>query len=112
MKINIWFFLRGFILFSGALFLLSCNPEPAAVQSSVSSSEAVVEFDDGGETVEILTTHWINESDIGDGKGPVTDALLRAPQDEAGDSWIQFGGDYTNRRHSPIETLSPEILMT
>jgi glucose dehydrogenase len=88
--------------------LLACNPEPTTSPSDVAQQEPVVEFDDGGESVEILTTHWINESDIGDGNGPATDALLLAPQNEASDRWIQFGGDYSNQRHSPIEALSPE----
>jgi hypothetical protein len=35
----------------------------------------VADFDDGGETVEVLTTHWINDADIGDGSGPVTDSI-------------------------------------
>ena len=53
--------------------LESCSPnETSDVEGQSSASN---DFD-GGETIEILTTHWINSRDIGQGKGPVTNQML------------------------------------
>jgi hypothetical protein len=108
MRAKISFLVRQAVIYVTVFLLLSCNPAEVNVPPDKSTSAPAPEFDDGGETIEVLTTHWINDATIGDGSGPVTDSDLRAPQKEASDRWIQFGGDYSNRRHSPIESLSPE----
>ena len=108
MKTKIDSILRPVFMVGLMLAVYGCDSKEVTAPSGTMQSEPVADFDDGGETIEILTTHWINDADIGDGNGPVTDSLLRAPQGESVDRWIQFGGDYSNRRHSPIEALSPE----
>ena len=83
----------------------SCSPnETGIVEDQPPASN---DFD-GGETIEILTTHWINSRDIGQGKGPITSQMLVESQSNYSDSWIQYGGDYANHRHSPIKALSPD----
>ena len=108
MRTQISFLVRQAVICGAVFLLLSCSPAEVNAPPDTAVSAPVPEFDDGGETVEVLTTHWINDANIGDGSGPVTDSDLRASQNEASDRWIQFGGDYSNRRHSPIEALSPD----
>lgn len=52
-------------------------------------------------------THWKAETPVGTSAGPVTADMLTAATTPA-DRWIQYGGDYRNFRHSPIETLTPK----
>ena len=85
MKTQIDFFLRYGFLIVGIFFLHGCSPSEVAAPSDLMQPEPDADFDVGGETVEVLTTHWINESDIGDGSGPVMDSDLRALQSEASD---------------------------
>ncbi len=56
-----------------------------------------------------LPTHWINTRDIGRGLGPVApERLLNGTADP--ESWLLYGGDYNNFRHSPIDDLTPETV--
>ncbi len=98
-------------------FLVSCSPseqstspQPAGSSSSEVENNAsgMTDPDDNPETLVSTTTHWINQEPIGLGLGPVTDELLSSPQRDRSDIWIQYGGDYSNQRHSPIEALSPQ----
>ena len=90
------------------LLLASCGADN-------DSSIVIDESDSGnfdpnlvGEALTITTTHWTNNRSIGDGAGPVTTELLSEPQSADSESWLQYGGDYSNQRHSPITELSPE----
>jgi alcohol dehydrogenase (cytochrome c) len=51
-------------------------------------------------------THWINDEPIGLGMAPVTAAMLEAGLEDP-TSWLIYGGNYANYRHSPIERLTP-----
>ena len=51
-------------------------------------------------------SHWKAEQPVGTSVGPVTNTLLNAASVPA-DSWLQYGGNYRNFRHSPIATLTP-----
>ena len=102
-------------LLSFALLFLfvSCGPvneSPNMATDPVEATEpssAGVEPDDVGETIVISTTHWTNDREIGYGSGPVSAEMLLEPQSSRSDVWLQFGGDYSNNRHSPIKALSP-----
>ena len=59
------------------------------------------------ETIVISTTHWTNDREIGYGSGPVSAEMLLEPQSSRSDVWLQYGGDYSNNRQSPITSLSP-----
>jgi len=110
----------------GGLFVLTLaacsqedsNPPPApTAQTSAPAEEAASDLREGevpvdiqepGEGLVITQSHWINEDPIGNGSGDVTFDLLSQPISANPDSWLQYGGDYSNTRHSPIEDLSPE----
>ncbi len=51
-------------------------------------------------------THWINDESIGHGMAPVSAAMLEAGLEDP-TSWLIYGGNYANYRHSPIERLTP-----
>lgn len=99
------------------VFLGSCSPagQNASTGSAVPTVDgsentvtATSDPDAAGEALAISTTHWTNQKRIGLGLGPVTEELLIQPQSERSDIWIQYGGDYSNNRHSPIQALSPQ----
>ncbi len=52
-------------------------------------------------------THWKAEKPAGTAAGPVTADMLRAAATPA-DTWLQYGGNYRNFRHSPLKTLTPQ----
>ena len=97
-----------------ATFLWGCSPaeqqsSPSPDVPEMSESSNTFNGDDVAEALVISTTHWINQRDIGDGEGPVSNEMLTEPQSaSAGRNWLQYGGDYSNNRHSPIEQLSTE----
>ncbi len=84
----------------------SAAPAPAAVGER--PGEVPVDVAEPGETVLISQTHWTNDDPIGDGLGPVDGELLGQPLGANPQSWLQYGGDYSNLRHSPIAELAPE----
>ena len=103
------------------LLLASCGQEDSspqqAAQTAAPAVEAVsdtregevpVDIQEPGEGLVITQTHWINEDDIGNGLGDASIDLLSQPISANPDMWLQYGGDYSNARHSPIEELSPE----
>jgi len=49
--------------------------------------------------------HSMAKQPVGPEAG-VTDAMLKAGTDDP-QSWLQYGGDYRNFRHSPIKALNP-----
>lgn len=103
-----------FISFALLFLFAACGPTnestnieniPPAVTESNSS---VMDPDDVAEALVISTTHWTNDREIGYGSGPVSAEMLLEPQSSRSDVWLQYGGDYSNNRHSPIDALSPE----
>lgn len=53
-----------------------------------------------------LPTHWKAREPVGLGAGPVSAAMLRAPQDDP-TRWLHYGGDYRNYRRSSLRSLNP-----
>ena len=51
-------------------------------------------------------THWPAATPVGTKVGPVTDAMLKSGQPGT-DSWLLYGGNYANFRHSPLKSLTP-----
>ncbi|MEC8357923.1 MAG: PQQ-binding-like beta-propeller repeat protein, partial [Pseudomonadota bacterium] len=103
-----------FISFALLFLFAACGPTnestnteniPPAVAESNSSA---MDPDDVAEALVISTTHWMNDREIGYGSGPVSAEMLLEPQSSRSDVWLQYGGDYSNNRHSPINALSPE----
>ena len=103
-----------FISFALLFLFAACGPTnestnieniPPAVTESNSN---VMDPDDVAEALVISTTHWTNDREIGYGSGPVSAEMLLEPQSSRSDVWLQYGGDYSNNRHSPIDALSPE----
>ena len=80
-------------------------PEPA---EEMREGEVPVDIQEPGEGLAITQTHWINEDPIGNGLGNVTVDLLSQPINANPEAWLQYGGDYSNARHSPLENLSPQ----
>ena len=104
------------------LLIVSCSPEPTQTSSSESAStpttaqpvatetrdgEVPVDVQEPGEAFAVTQTHWINDQPIGDGLGAVTNELLEQALSANPQHWLQYGGDYSNLRHSPITDLSP-----
>ncbi len=103
-----------FISFALLFLFAACGPTnestnieniPPAVAEPNSSA---MDPDDVAEALVISTTHWMNDREIGYGSGPVSAEMLLEPQSSRSDVWLQYGGDYSNNRHSPINALSPE----
>ena len=99
--------------FALLLLFVSCGPTNESPNmanvpvEATGSSSAGMEPDDVAETIVISTTHWTNDREIGYGSGPVSGEMLLEPQSSRSDVWLQYGGDYSNNRHSPITSLSP-----
>ena len=53
--------------------------------------------------------HWIAESPVGAGAGPVTAQQLTVGSEDAS-AWLHYGGGYRSWRHSSIETITPETV--
>ncbi len=52
-------------------------------------------------------SHWKADQPVGTAAGPVTAEMLNQPNAPT-DSWLQYGGNFRNFRHSPITTLTPD----
>lgn len=93
--------------------LVACGqPDDVTPAASGQAVEVAVQLPDPepeqeGEGLLVTQTHWLNAGPIGTGAGPVTGTMLTAPQDYS-NQWLQFGGDWSNSRFSPITELSPE----
>ena len=80
-----------------AAFLWGCSPaeqqsSPSPDVPEMSESSNTFNGDDVAEALVISTTHWINQRDIGDGEGPVSNEMLTEPQSaSAGRNWLQYG---------------------
>ncbi|MEE3238834.1 MAG: PQQ-dependent dehydrogenase, methanol/ethanol family [Pseudomonadota bacterium] len=94
--------------------LVACSPDspetsetPDMSETLASQEGATLDPNDVAEALVVSTTHWLNEAPIGDGMGAVTTELLSQPHSANPELWLQYGGDYSNNRHSPITDLSP-----
>ena len=90
--------------------LLACGADTDQSTTEVMDSAqapAIAPLEIPGELMITLPTHWLNEQDIGNGLGPVSNAMLETGH-ESGEQWLQYGGGYNNFRHSPITEISPE----
>ena len=72
---------------------------------------AVFAADDAGDKAAEIAlppgpTHWTAKTPVGTSVGPVTAAMLRDTQPGT-TSWLLYGGNYANFRHSPITNLTP-----
>lgn len=105
----------NYLLRAATLLLVvlgSCSPDnqpatesaqaPTAVQQSAPAAPAP-----SAEGLFVSPSHWINTDPIGDGEPAVSAELLTAVNTNP-QQWLQYGGDFRNFRHSPIEQLSPE----
>jgi alcohol dehydrogenase (cytochrome c) len=103
-----------FISFTLLFLFAACGPTNESTNfenipsSQAESNSNVMDPDDVAEALVISTTHWTNDREIGYGSGPVSAEMLLEPQSSRSDVWLQYGGDYSNNRHSPINALSPE----
>ena len=103
-----------FISFTLLFLFAACGPTNESTNienipsSQAESNSNVMDPDDVAEALVISTTHWMNDREIGYGSGPVSAEMLLEPQSSRSDVWLQYGGDYSNNRHSPINALSPE----
>ena len=92
--------------------LAACSPETSETldvnETLASEQGATLDPNDVAEALVVSTTHWLNDAPIGNGMGAVTTELLSQPQSDNPEHWLQYGGDYSNNRHSPITELSPE----
>ena len=111
---------RNTAIISLLLILVSCGQEPqtssepalatdqvASLAAEESASTPNLALEEPAELFADLPTHWINENPIGDNLEGVTQALQDTAH-ELTEHWIQYGGGYSNYRHSPITELSPE----
>lgn len=92
------------------LAVAACSPE---TQQTAESAQAPASTEpaaavEAGEGLVMSQTHWINNDPIGDGLAGVSNELLSQPSSANPQHWLQYGGDYSNQRHSPITDLSPE----
>ena len=91
------------------LGLVSCDDGRSPPPSEEAAVEAVVDM--GSElALPEIPTHWTNARPIGDSRGPVADADLRAGPGAG--QWLLYGGNYANYRLSPLETLNPTTAPT
>ncbi len=111
------------LLLITSLVIAGCSPadssSPGATESHQSDQKTAdipqdiqdlnnaMEMDPIEGAYEELPTHWLNKNSIGRGLGPVTRADLSAGTTDAS-QWLQYGGDYSNYRHSPIAELNPK----
>jgi alcohol dehydrogenase (cytochrome c) len=116
--LNFWeyrFFATGCWLFVILFALSGCGGESpdslsadtADIPQDILDLNRGMELDpiEGG--YEDLPTHWLNNKSIGRGMGPVTSSNLIDGTSDAS-MWLQYGGNYSNYRHSPITSLNPE----
>ncbi len=92
------------------LILAGCSrPEaPETETTAAESPEASAPVNpDADFALPPVPTHWTNSKPIGDSKGPATDADLRAGLSNPS-SWLLYGGNYGNFRHSPDTDLNPD----
>ena len=83
---------------------------------SVAAQAADTQVEFGAEMLEASglgppVKHWVAESPVGNGAGPVTTAQLEGAEKSAA-SWLHYGGGYSSLRHSPIETITAKNVAT
>ena len=106
------FSIFSLFLVLGSLTLVACDQAQTPATTAPVTTASVPDSEPTDEPAEPLEgllfsqTHWINEQPIGQGREPVTAAMLTQTNANP-EQWIQFGGDFSNARHSPITELSP-----
>ncbi len=87
---------------------MGCERETAPQAESAEASESLLTMEEVfAELMPPLPTHWLASEPVGDGSGPVSDAMLRDPYADPR-SWLHYQGDYRGLRHSPLTSLDPD----
>ena len=95
---------RLFVLFT-MLAAAGCQQE--INEQPVASSDAPPEVASSETGDQDIPTHWTTDRPIGNGEPGVTSAqLLEGAINQ--EQWLLYGGDYANRRHSPISDITPD----
>ncbi len=87
------------------LNLVACAKQEVAPPPVEAAPAAVMDAE--AEAVPTLPTHWINVKAIGNSAGPVTTEKLSSGLTDPA-TWLLYGGDYGNYRHSPITAFTPQ----
>jgi alcohol dehydrogenase (cytochrome c) len=97
------------LVFSSGCFLQSQPPSPKQAEAPPPPPVAAAKAYEEPAEIRLPRgpTHWKAETPVGTSAGPVTQDMLAAPS-TARDRWIQYGGNYANFRHSPIDSLTPK----
>lgn len=103
---------QAFAVLGLGMWLGACQEPPARDATEPAAEPAAPsQASEFGSSPDIqlapVPTHWTADPPVGNGAGPVTDAMLKTPFAKA-DQWLHYLGDYAGTRHSPLRSLNPE----